>query len=435
MRSVYHASAGLYNERPRTEVAVTNRCYTGIRQLLTMAGRAGDPNPEAALGVIEDAALRVDAQGRVAWAGPSRELDTSDEPVDLGGVVVLPGFVDAHTHVVFAGDRTGDFAARCAGETYEQIAARGGGIRLTVRATRAASIDELVELTLPRLRALLAHGVTTVEVKSGYGLAVADELRILEAIEQLQHLGPWRLIPTLLAAHIVPDEFVHDRAGYVSLINEELLPEVARRGLAAHVDVFCDAGAFTLDETLSILRCGRDHGLGLKVHAEQLTHTGISGAAARLGAVSADHLEHVDDADIEAMADGGTCAVLMPAVALFLGLDHRAPARRLMDAGVQVALATDCNPGSCPTTHLPLVASLGCSWLGMQPHEALHGVTRAAAAAVGLSDGTGTLVPGAPADFLACPLPSWRHIPYRFGNNPVRDVFIGGQRVLSRPYP
>ncbi|MDP6946496.1 MAG: amidohydrolase family protein, partial [Myxococcota bacterium] len=266
------------------------------------------------------------------------------------------------------------------------------------------------------------------------GLSVGDELRILEAIERLQALGPWRLIPTLLAAHIVPDEFVNDRAGYVRLINEELLPEVARRGLARHVDVFCDTGAFTVDETLSILACGRDHGLGLKVHAEQLTHTGISGEAARLGAVSADHLEHISDDDIESMAAAGTCAVLVPAVALFLGLSERAPARRLMSAGVPVALATDCNPGSCPSTHLPLVASLGCTWLGMQPHEALHGITRIAAAAVGLSDGTGTLLPGAPADFVVCDVPGWRHIPYRLGSNPIRDIFIAGQHVLSRSY-
>jgi imidazolonepropionase len=414
---------------------VTNHCYHGISQLLTMDGAAHHPDANVALGVINDAALLVNADGRVAWVGPRSEMPEAESSTDLGGVLALPGFVDAHTHVVFAGDRTGDFVARCAGETYQQIAARGGGIRLTVNATRAASLDELIALALPRLQELLAHGVTTIEVKSGYGLNVADELRMLEAIARLQEMGPWRLIPTLLAAHIVPDEFRDDRASYIQLVNNELLPEVARRGLARHVDVFCDTGAFTLDETLSILGRARSLGFGLKVHAEQLSHTGASGAAAALGAVSADHLEHISPQDIAAMAESGTTAVLMPAVALFLGEDHRAPARALLDAGVPVALATDCNPGSCPTRHLPLVASLGCTWLGMAPHEALHGITRSAALAVGLDDGTGTLTPGAPADFITSQLPSWQHIPYRFGHNPIQEVFIAGCRVLSRMKP
>jgi imidazolonepropionase len=411
---------------------VNDHCYHGISQLLTMGGSANDPSADVALGVINDAAITVSSEGRVTWVGAHAERPRTESSTDLGGVVVLPGFVDAHTHVVFAGDRTGDFVARCAGESYPQIAARGGGIRLTVEATRAASIDELVALALPRLEELLSHGVTTIEVKSGYGLNVASELRMLEAIARLQSLGPWRLIPTLLAAHIVPDEYREDRAGYVRMINEELLPEVARRDLASHVDVFCDTGAFRLDETLSILERGRSLGLGLKVHAEQLTHTGASGAAAKLGAISADHLEHIEPDDIAAMAASGTTAVLVPAVALFLGEDHRAPARALLEAGVSVALATDCNPGSCPTRHLPLVASLGCTWLGMAPHEALHGITRAAARAVGLHDGTGTLTPGGPADFITTELPSWQHIPYRFGHNPIQDVFIAGRRVLSR---
>ncbi|MGB0591261.1 MAG: imidazolonepropionase [Myxococcota bacterium] len=414
---------------------MTHHCYHGISQLLTMGGAANAQSAEEALGVIEDAALVVDATGHVTWVGPGAEKPTTETDTDLGGALVMPGFVDAHTHVVFAGDRTGDFTARCAGETYQEIAARGGGIRLTVNATRSASLEELVTLALPRLQELLEHGVTTVEVKSGYGLSVADELRMLEAIAQLDTMGPWRLIPTLLAAHIIPDEFKGDREGYVALVNDELLPEVARRGLARHVDVFCDTGAFTLTETLSILERGRALGLGLKVHAEQLTHTGASGAAAALGAVSADHLEHIAPQDISAMAKSGTAAVLMPAVALFLGEEHRAPARALLEAGVPVALATDCNPGSCPTRHLPLVASLGCTWLGMAPHEALHGITRAAAHAVGLDDGTGTLTPGAPADFITSMLPSWQHLPYRFGHNPIQDVFIAGRRVLSRLQP
>ena len=411
------------------------RYFHGIRQLLTMEGDAGEPTAEQALGLIDDAAFAVDDDGKIAWLGRGVDLPRDQPSTDLGGVLVLPGFVDAHTHAVFAGDRTRDFKARCAGVTYQEIAAQGGGIRLTVNATRQASTEELVALALPRLKDLLSHGITTIEVKSGYGLSLRDELRMLEALRILQGAGPWRLIPTLLAAHIVPDEFKDDRSAYVRLIIEELLPEVQTRGLARHVDVFCDTGAFTLDETIAILESAKERGFGLKVHAEQLTHTGASGAAARLGAVSADHLEHISAEDIEAMAAHQCAAVLMPAVAIFLGEQERAPARRLLDAGVPVALATDCNPGSCPTRHLPMVASLGCAWLGMKPHESLRAITRSAAHAVGLQDGTGSLSLGAPADFVTCALPSWEHIPYRFGHNPIQDVFIAGRCVLSRQQP
>ncbi len=414
---------------------MTTHYFRGIRQLLTMSGAPSDPVPERSLGLIEDAAFSVNAQGRVAWVGKECEVPPEAPSTHLGGAIVLPGFVDAHTHSVFAGDRTKDFAARCAGESYQDIAARGGGIRLTVKATREASLEALVDLAKPRLEELLAHGVTSIEVKSGYGLSLADEIRMLEAIDLLQNEGPWTLIPTLLAAHIVPDEFRDRRAAYVDMITTELMPEVATRGLAQHVDVFCDTGAFSLDETITILERGRELGFGLKVHAEQLTHSGASGAAARLGAVSADHLEHIQESDIRAMAAAGTSAVLMPAVAIFLGEDHRAPARALLSAGIPVALATDCNPGSCPTRHLPMVASLGCTWLGMTPNEALHGITCSAAQALGLEAGSGTLTPGAAADFVTTYLPSWQHVPYRFGHNPIQDVFIAGRHVLSRPKP
>jgi len=414
---------------------VTTHYFRGIRQLLTMSGAPSDDVPERSLGLIEDAAFGVDTGGRISWVGTQKDLPSGAECTDLDGVIVLPGFVDAHTHSVFAGDRTKDFAARCAGESYQEIAARGGGIRLTVGATRRASLEELVSLAKPRLEELLSHGVTSIEVKSGYGLSCEDEIRMLEAIALLEEEGPWKLTPTLLAAHIVPDEYRNNRDAYVDMVVQELLPEVAKRKLARHVDVFCDKGAFTLAETLRILERGRDLGFGLKVHAEQLTHSGASGAAAALGAVSADHLEHIEEADIKAMAKAGTSAVLMPAVAIFLGEDHRAPARALLSAGIPVALATDCNPGSCPTRHLPMVASLGCTWLGMTPSEALHGITRSGALALGLENGSGTLTPGAPADFVTSRLPSWQHLPYRFGHNPIQDVFIAGRHVLRRPKP
>jgi len=347
----------------------------------------------------------------------------------------MPGLVDAHTHLVFAGDRAQDFAARCAGESYEEIAARGGGIATTVRATRGASAEELAALARPRLDELLAHGVTTVEVKSGYGLNVATELRLLRVIATLAAQGPQRLVPTFLGAHVVPPERAGDRDGYVAELVDELLPRVASERLAQHVDVFCEVGAFTLAETVRILERGRALGLGLKVHAEQLTRTGAAAAAAALGAVSADHLEHVSEDDVAALARAGTTAVLLPGAGLFLGGRDRAPARQLLDAGVPVALATDCNPGTCPSAHLPLMVSLACAWLGMRPDEAMLGVTRSAAQAAGLRDGTGTIAPGAPCDLVALDVPTWTHVPYRMGHNPVEAVWIGGQLAHRRRPP
>ena len=408
------------------------KCFVGIDQALTMTGPRGDASPERALGLISDAAIICQRDGRVHWIGPRRNMPSGDyEYVDLDGVVVLPGLVEAHTHIVFAGDRTKDYAARCAGESYEEVARRGGGIRLTVQETRAASVDVLVNLALPRLQSLLAHGVTTVEIKSGYGLTIRDELKMLEAIEQLGTLGPWTVIPTLLAAHVIPDEFVHDRAGYISMVCDELMPEVSRRSLAKHVDVFCDSGAFTLDETVHILEHAKALGFGLKAHAEQLSWTGASRAAARLGAHSVDHLEFLNEEDIEVLAQHGTCAVLLPGASLFLGMEARPPARRLLDHGVPVALSTDCNPGTCPSTHLPLMTTLGCSTLGMMPHEALLAITREAALASGLSNGQGCLRPGGPCDFVVMDVSNWRHIPYRLGLNPTRAVFVKGHRAYQ----
>ena len=413
--------------------------FVGIGQLVTMAGSGTVPasamEAHAAaddlLGVIPGGAIVCDEAGVIRWVGPGSELtpDENARTVDLAGAVVLPGLVDAHTHVVFAGDRTLDFAARCAGESYEDVARRGGGIRLTVDATRSASRETLINLARGRLRALLAHGVTTVEVKSGYGLGLVEELGILSVIADLQAEGPWRVVPTVLAAHVVPDAFRTDRAAYVRMVNEELLPEVARRGAATHMDVFCDEGAFTVDESLSMLQRGRELGLGLKVHGEQLTHTGISGEAARLGALSVDHLEHANGDDMDAMAEAGTTAVLLPGAAIYLGGAAKAPARQLLGRGIPVAVATDCNPGTCPSPHLPLMASLACGWLGMMPHEALLGVTRDAAHAVGLTDGRGTLVPSAPCDLAVCDVPRWQSIPYALGVNPVSSVWIGGRLV------
>jgi len=405
---------------------------TGIAELLTMPreGRS-EASPEEALGLIRGAAVAIEA-GRITWVGAEGEAPRGWARRDLGGAVVLPGLVDSHTHLVWAGDRAPDFEARCRGVSYAELAAAGGGIRLTVAATRAADRDTLVALARPRLEALLAHGCSTVEIKSGYGLSLDAELKQLEAIALLAEAGPWRIVPTCLAAHIVPDEYAGRRDAYVALVTDELLPQVAARGLARFVDVFCDVGAFTLPETLRVLDAAARLGFGLKVHGEQLSATGVARAAAERGATSLDHLEHVDADGIEAMARAGAAAVLLPGASIFLGDATRPPTRALIEAGVPVAVATDCNPGSSPTTHIWLMATLACSWYGLEVHEGLRGITCAGARALGLTDGTGSVRPGGPADLAVCDVASWRHLLYGLGHAPVRETWIGGRRVYTR---
>ena len=386
------------------------------------------------LGVVEDGAFVCGETGALDWIGPASECpepQEGDTMVDLEGALVLPGFVEAHTHLVFAGDRCRDYADRCAGVPYEEVARRGGGIRLTVTETRIASHDQLLETGRARLNEFLEYGVTTVEIKSGYGLSVADEIKCLEVIQALGVEGPTRIEATVLGAHIVPDEFKGRRDAYVTMLLTELLPEVAARGLARFVDVFCERGAFTLAETRQIFEKAVELGLGIKVHAEQLSHTGSARLAAEFGAVSADHLEFITREDARVLAESGTVAVLLPGAALFLGGNDRAPARMLIDEGVKVALSTDFNPGTCPSTHLPMMTTLGCSWLGLAPYEALQAITVNAAQALDLQDGRGTLVPGSPCDFSTFDLKDWRALPYRFGHNGIRDVWIGGKRVAG----
>ncbi len=411
------------------------RLFRGIRQLVTVdPSRSDDVAPGArALGVIPAAALLVDDAGVVTWLGPERAAPAiaGMRVVDLAGSIVTPGFVDCHTHIVYGGDRAADFAQRAAGASYEQIAARGGGIQTTVRATRAARDEDLLASAERRLRRLLSMGVTTAEVKSGYGLDPHHELRLLRVIRELGRVQPVRVVPTFLGAHVVPTAFGTTREAYVAALLDDMLPAVARDGLAEFCDVFCEVGAFDLASSARILEAARALGLGLKVHAEQLSHLGAARLAARLGATSADHLEFADASDAEALAAAGTVAVLLPGASLFLGAKRWAPARLLLDAGVAVALSTDCNPGSANTTHLPLMATLGCTCLAMAPHEALWGITRAAARAVRRESTAGQLAPGRAADFVVLDLPDIVHLPYEFGANPVRATYIQGQCVYS----
>jgi imidazolonepropionase len=371
--------------------------------------------------------------GKIAWVGLTRDLPpvpSGSRIIDVSGKTIIPGFVDSHTHLVFSGSRENEFDQRIGGASYQEIAAGGGGINATVKSVRHASKDELKAETRRRLGRFLEFGVTTVEIKSGYGLSLADELKCLQVIAELNAEGPLDLVPTFLGAHAVPPEFKEDREGYVDLLLDRMLPEIAQCGLAEFCDVFCDTGAFTLRESERILRNARDLGLGLKVHADELSSFGATQLAAELGAVSADHLLCVDDEGINALARSGTIATLLPGTAFYLGLNY-APARQLIERGVPVSVASDCNPGTCPSENLPLVGAMACTQMKMLPTEALCALTINAAAALGRSDRIGSIEPGKQADLAICAVPNYRHLFYHFGVNHVWRVIKRGQVVYA----
>jgi imidazolonepropionase len=349
--------------------------------------------------------------------------------VDCGGGVITPGFVDSHTHAVFGGWRAGEYELRSRGVPYMEIARRGGGINASVRDIRGRSEEELVELARDRLGLLMAGGTTTVEVKSGYGLETASELRQLQAVRALQGEVDLTIVPTFLGAHEFPPEYRDDRDGYVDLLVHEMIPAVAAERLAVFCDVFMEPGVFDAAQTRRVLEAGLEHGLVPKLHADELDNSGAAELAVDLGAASADHLGAISDAGIAALAGSDTVATLLPATLLFLGKRDYAPARRLIDAGATVALATDFNPGSSPTPSMPLVLTLACSLMGMDPFEAIVAATSGGARALRLTDGTGTLRPGAPADLAVWDVSDHRELPYRFGSPPLRGLWRRGRRI------
>ncbi len=389
--------------------------------------------PRGETGRILDAALAWQSD-RIAWLGPASELPSdfaNEDVVDAGGCIVVPGLVDAHTHLCFGGWRADEFEMRCRGVHYLDIARAGGGIMRTVEQTRALDEDALFEQARSRLAYLTTLGVTTVECKSGYGLTLHDELKILRVYARLKALGAARIVSTFLGAHVVPREFRDRREDYVDLVCLEMLPAVASEELASYCDVFVEEGAFTEDEARRILGTAASLGLGSKLHVDQLSDVGGAALAAELNAVSADHLEYTGRDGIAKMVEAGVVPVTLPVASLYL----RQPpldARQWIDAGAEVCVATDFNPGTAPTGHLPLAMTLACTMNRMTPDEALLGATRVAAQAIGLEEEAGSLEVGRRADFVLVDTPSVNHWLYNFEPNRATATFIGGARVHAR---
>ncbi len=406
-------------------------------QLVTLAGarrpRAGGDLRQ--LSIIEDGAmlLRGDLIDAVGRRRDIERLITDDcEIADAGHRVVMPGFVDAHTHPVFAGVRANEFEQRASGATYREIAARGGGIRSTVRATRTASLSDLVKAGKRYAEWFLRCGTTTIEAKSGYGLTIEDELKILRAIKQLDTETPLSYVPTFLGAHDIPSEYKSRRATYISLVVNEMLPRVAEEKLAEYCDVFCEEGVFTTDESWQILSAARCHGLGLRIHADQLSLNGGAKLAAELNAATADHLEHTDAAGIQALKTAKVQPVLLPGSVYALGSTQYPAARQMIDAGLAVVLATDFNPGSSPTPSMLMVLSLACTQMKMTPAEAMTAATINAAYSLGRGAVIGSLEKGKRADFVIHDADDYRELAYFFGIEHPWRVYASGRVAFDR---
>lgn len=400
-----------------------------IAQLVTVAAGGARCKKGAAMndiGLLTGAGVIVRG-GVIDWVGPMESAPGVDglPEYDASGAVVMPGFVDSHTHMVFAGDRAAEFGMRVRGATYQEIAQQGGGILNTVREVRAATKKDLKRAASRRIAGMLRHGTTTVEIKSGYGLDPASEAKMLEAINELAREEMTTIVPTFIGAHAFPPEYAGRQSDYVDLVVGTMIPYVGEKRLARFCDVFCDYGYFSLEDTARILRAARAAGMELKLHADELASLGGARLAVELRAVSVDHLEHVPPADMDALAASDTVATVLPGVSFNLNHGY-APARKLIDRGASVAIASDFNPGSCMSYSMPLMMTIACTQMNVTPEEAITACTLNGAAALGISDAVGSIEVGKRADMIVLDVPEYRHLAYHFGTNHVLHTVKNG---------
>lgn len=406
-----------------------------ISELLTLSPSFKE---ESGLGIIRNGAVVV-KEGKISWVGQTDQLPGKfvsgqyGREMDAKGKVVMPGLIDSHTHLIFAGSRENEFEQRIQGFSYQDIAGKGGGILSTVEATRKASFEELFSLGKKRLDRMISKGVTTIEAKSGYGLSLQDEMKILKVMKALKEIHPMEITSTFLGAHTLPKEFRDDRTRYLDLLIEKMIPEVAHEGIAEFCDVFCEEKAFTLEESRKILETGKRYGLKPKIHADQLSPGGGAELAAEVGAFSADHLEYVSQEGIQKMAERGVTAVLLPGASFSLSMKKFPPAREMIEKGVSISIATDLNPGSSMTEALPLMMTMGCTMFKMIPKEVIQATTIHAAKSMDREKEIGSLEVGKQADILLLDIPGYRYLPYHFGVDHTEYVIKRGKIVYQRP--
>lgn len=402
---------------------------TSVDLLIENVGRLLPGHEKALMGV----SVAVDA-GQIQAIGPAEKLAglfDGSQTLDGTGKLLTAGFVDSHTHLVFGGERSGEFVQRCAGADYEDIASKGGGIRASVRMTRAADLQQLIDSARPRLQRMMESGSTTIEIKSGYGLDLESELKMLRAIRQLSEEFPIEIVATFMGAHEIPDEWQHDRAEYIRIICQQMIPQVAREGLAEFCDVFCERGVFDTQESTQILQAGLENGLKPKIHADELAASGGSLVAAQVGAISADHLMEVTTEGIEALKSAGVVPTLLPGTTFYLRKSGYAPARSLIDAGLEIAIATDRNPGSCTIESMLFIAGLSVMHMGLTPTEAIIAATRGGAHALGREARCGTIETGKRADLVLWDVPDEEVLIHEFANQVPRIVCAAGRIVFD----